>query len=363
MLFLRERNSSPTKFFFLRKIVGLLGLIGLLSQCSQTSNLRRQDSEIEIENSENQNENIIDSRETVIAAQTNFYSAIETGFAASEELGQTLESAFFRAITVRTTALSVSSQVPVYFSWRETINEENSLSSVSTEFSLSIRQLATLNEDLDLNNLAPNEEILVAQFDPTDPSRSHGRPNRGRLINGVPMPDGPYWIVRHRNEAYGTWYTLVHLVRGYSLVGEHFPHTDPILIGDLSNRRGRRMRPHRSHQSGRDVDITYFLTEDVELSDRFIRASRDTLDYERQWALFSYWITLDVVTYIFMDRRLQRALYRWAIANGVDKNYLSRALEASPISDHPVIRHARGHADHFHVRFKCNYQTDIRCSE
>ena len=87
------------------------------------------------------------------------------------------------------------------------------------------------------------------------------------------------------------------------------------------------------------------------------------MDYERQWALFSYWLEHDEVTYIFMDRRLQRGFYHWMVDEGIDPDVIAHTLQAGPNPDHPVIRHARGHQDHFHVRFRCHEETDVRCRD
>ncbi len=318
---------------------------------------------------------VIDYGAVTGAAEQTLMTAVESGVQATDAVRDARELAVTAAAPVVDAAQAMSEVIPVYLSWWEPITEENTVETISHDFSIPRRLLVELNPGVDLDAMVPGDLLRIAHYDPADPPRSHGHPNRGRLINGLPMPDGPYWRVRHHNEAWGTWYTLANLVRGFTYVAERFPNTQVLLIGDISARRGRRMRPHLSHQSGRDADIEYYLidtarAQDPEVlaaleahPDRFVRASRDTLDFERQWALFSYWIDRGLVTYIFMDRRLQRYLYRWAIANGVDEEYLRHALQAAPGSDHPIIRHATGHSNHFHVRFTCNTETDVRCSE
>ena len=79
----------------------------------------------------------------------------------------------------------------------------------------------------------------------------------------MPMPEGPYWILRDlRRNDWGTKLTIDALVAAFSTYGEAFPGAQKIRLGDISRRRGRKLKPHRSHQSGRDIDIGYIGLND-----------------------------------------------------------------------------------------------------
>ena len=104
-------------------------------------------------------------------------------------------------------------------------------------------------------------------------SLAMGRPNRGRLVNGLQLPaTGPDWItwdpVLHQvpNRPDRRWATdrllayLLFVLRDYRLAN---PGAPPVLIGDLSLPYGGPFGSdfgglgHASHQNGLDVDVLY----------------------------------------------------------------------------------------------------------
>ena len=87
---------------------------------------------------------------------------------------------------------------------------------------------------------------------------------------------------------------------------------------------------------------------------RFVTATRHTLDRERTWELLRAMIETDAVGYIFLDYGLQRLLYDYAIEDGEDPAFLASVFQypRGSRAPHGMIRHWRGHGDHFHVRFR-----------
>lgn len=104
-------------------------------------------------------------------------------------------------------------------------------------------------------------------------SLAMGRPNRGRLVNGLQLPaTGPDWVtwdpILHRvpNRPDRRWATdrllayLLFVLRDYRLAN---PGAPPVLIGDLSLPYGGPFGSdfgglgHASHQNGLDVDVLY----------------------------------------------------------------------------------------------------------
>lgn len=100
-----------------------------------------------------------------------------------------------------------------------------------------------------------------------------GRPNGGRLVNGVQLPAwGRYWVtwdpILHRvpNRGERRWGTdrllgfLAAVLRDYHLAN---PSAPPVLVGDLSRPQGGAFGSnygglgHASHQNGLDADIYY----------------------------------------------------------------------------------------------------------
>lgn len=122
------------------------------------------------------------------------------------------------------------------------------------------------------------------------------------------------------------------------------------------------MRGHRSHQSGRDIDIGYFATDDRTLKS-FERMDAGDLDVERTWTLVGALLHTGEVHYIFMDYDLQAIFYDWLQDSDVDEGTLTRIFQYpnGRSARRGIIRHADGHRDHFHVRFRCSAQDGDDC--
>lgn len=265
------------------------------------------------------------------------------------------------AFDVTSTARVVAEHTLALGELRVDINEERDLQAILRAFYLDEDELRAMNPGVDLSKLEPGDTLKVYEYDPANPSVSRGAPNRGRLYNGVPMPESEHWIVRDHAESWGTEHAVAHIVRGLTATGEAFPDSPRPMIGDLSRVWGGHFPPHRSHQSGRDVDIMYYHREAAR-SEQFTPTSRHSLDVERQWFLFRYWIERELVEYIFVDTRLIYALHQYAESIGEDPDILIAAFGDSPYPGDGLIRYSPGHDDHFHARFVCA-PTDSACRE
>lgn len=254
------------------------------------------------------------------------------------------------ASSTRRRAETVAEATVAYRDLWVVVDEGQDWQEFADVYGLSGTQLAEMNPEVDLNRLDPGTQLLVYRYQPRLPSMSRGAAARGRLVNAMPMPEGEHWLVRNATRAWGTDETVSHLIRGLTATAEALPGGGTPLIADISRRRGGRFRPHRSHTSGRDVDVTYYRTDVVSTS-LFTRTTRNTLDHARQWYLFRYWIERDLVTYIFIDNRLQRSLYNFAESQGESREML--ALAFGEPRGRGILRYSPGHDDHFHVRFVC----------
>lgn len=221
---------------------------------------------------------------------------------------------------------------------------------IADRWGLDGTRLALLNPGTDINVLEPGSELVVYRYSPRHPSESRGTPARGRLVNPMPMPPGEHWIVREQEHAWGTTTAISALVRGLTATGDALPGGGTPMVADISGPRGGRLHPHRSHTSGRDADLTYYRT-DPERTARFERTTTATLDHERQWHLFRYWIERGLVTHIFIDPRLERSLRAFAEERGESPELVARAFGST--DDDGVLQFSPGHYDHFHVRFRC----------
>jgi murein endopeptidase len=171
---------------------------------------------------------------------------------------------------------------------------------------------------------------------------SVGFADRGRVLNAMPMPRDPAWIVERPTFSYGTRETVEGLAQVFRSVRRQFPDSAPARLSHVGAKDGGPLRPHRSHQSGRDADIGFFYK-----GDRFPPqgAKREGLiDPARNWALLRAFITETDVQLILVDRGIQAVLQRYALSIGENAAWLSQVFGR-------IVRHARSHRDHFHVRF------------
>jgi murein endopeptidase len=185
-------------------------------------------------------------------------------------------------------------------------------------------------------------------------SMSIGRPNHGALFNAIQLPESPHWHVVEPDNSWGTDESIASIVRAVSVVNEQFDHTPPLYIGHLSSRRGGYLRPHRSHQSGRDADIGFYYSNGPGW---YARATDKNLDVARTWALVKAF-AMDVnVENIFVDRSVQKLLRDHALAAGESPEFLDALFESSLHRDR-IVRHEWGHLTHLHVRFRCPIAED-----
>ena len=113
------------------------------------------------------------------------------------------------------------------------------------------------------------------------------------------MPTGDGWDLVDPGHAWGTRETVDNLSHCIDKVRSAFPGTGKMFIGHISAKRGGHLSPHVSHQSGRDVDVSYYYLDD---SPWYTLARATNLDRPRTWAFVKALITDSDVEYIFMDR-------------------------------------------------------------
>ncbi len=176
---------------------------------------------------------------------------------------------------------------------------------------------------------------------------SVGFTEAGRLINGIQMPPGKTWTVIAPDNAWGTRETVDGLIAAATAVHEQYPTCGPLRINHIGKKDGGYLRPHQSHQSGRDVDVGFFYKDQGSLAHP-AKARELLLDPAENFALLKALVMQTDVQMVLVDHRVQKVLYDWALAHGEDKAWLD-SLFHSGLS--ALVQHARGHRDHFHVRF------------
>lgn len=195
-------------------------------------------------------------------------------------------------------------------------------------------------------------------------SISVGLPNRGYLQQGVYLADSNTLKVKlgSRTTRHGTQEMVDLIEYAAQEVAHRFPRSE-LTVGDISRERGGRLYPHKSHRSGRDVDIGFYMLNRRGKAANLQRFSRVTpkgysylhgtsykFDEERNWALIAALLshpTIDV-QHIFVANSIRRRLLRQAVREKVDRDLVRRAMV--------VLRQpSRGapHRGHYHVRIFC----------
>jgi LysM repeat protein len=176
----------------------------------------------------------------------------------------------------------------------------------------------------------------------------------GVLTAGVQLPTGKHYVIKSPGNAWGTGETVKQIQTAVSNYRKKFNSSPQIHIGDISKKGGGKLSPHMSHQHGRDVDIGYVLKGDQADETKFITVNSKNLDVARTWALIDAFLDTDHIKYIFMDHAVQKLLYEHAQQQGVSEDTLDELFQypRSKGRGHGIIRHSKGHANHFHVRFR-----------
>jgi penicillin-insensitive murein endopeptidase len=211
----------------------------------------------------------------------------------------------------------------------------------------------------------PDDAVLAALPRPATVSVSTGRPNRGFLRYGVTIRANDPNLLLKRPDGQGRFGTrelvdLLHFAAGR--VAARFPASQ-LLVGDLSREGGGRFRPHKSHRTGRDADVGFYLLDDQGTYARppqFVRIGRSgagtfegrryVFDLERNWALIEGLLGREDVAlqHVFVARSIRDRLIAYARAHGANPVTIERA---SLVLHQPS--HGLAHHTHFHVRIYC----------
>lgn len=236
-----------------------------------------------------------------------------------------------------------------------TVDADESLDAIASRWGLLPNELVRLNPELrGEDRVTTGMHLRVFEHDAQAPTQSVGSPNKGRLRHGLPMPEGPYWKLRERRtRAFGTRNSVRAMVTAFNRYGETFEDAPPISVGELSYRRGGRALPHRSHRTGRDVDLGYVLVPGAE-GKHWKRADAGNFDVEKNWVLIKALVETGEVQQIFISSRLQRLLRPIARQELSDEEFARYFWVSGHDSEEgPILKHWDGHRDHMHVRFRC----------
>jgi len=238
---------------------------------------------------------------------------------------------------------------------------ETSVGMVAARLRISPQDLAVMNEFKPGQRLVQGQRVFFCR---DERPGSVGRPWRGNLRGGVNIDAngdgrGCGWV-RHdrRVHTWGTPETVAAVSDCLCRYRLTFPDGPDVSLGDLSRREGRRLSRHRSHQSGRDVDLG-FITNPPQTNGHFNRrASYRNLDVEKQWWLVQCFIDRGDLKYIFIANTPLVALRKYVGS----RQDLEPYLDYFPGGSRPILSGDRDHRDHIHLRFVCPAD-DSQCSD
>jgi penicillin-insensitive murein DD-endopeptidase len=195
--------------------------------------------------------------------------------------------------------------------------------------------------------------------------RSIGSPTEGRLAGGMHLDETAYLRIVPADTAGDVRWGLEPLVmmldRAARSVRRQYPES-VMSVGHLSREGGGEIDQHRSHESGRDADVGFFVRTSGGrqlLAARFVAFRGDAsaqawpgavFDDAKNWALVSALLTDPQahVTHVFVASPLRARLLSYAERAGVPLSLRVRAAETMQ-QPHGALPHD----DHFHVRIGC----------
>lgn len=179
------------------------------------------------------------------------------------------------------------------------------------------------------------------------------------LRNGVQLPHNPELYKRwHADEAWGTTEMIEVLTASAEEMAWLLPNADPIVVGDISTKRGGRMDGHKSHRGGVDADIGLYWGDGQMYMHGFMDVSARDLDPEANWLLIRAMLETGHVERILLDEALVRRLRRYVMDQGYLTHQEAWKVFPSTGEGHQwrkkgVVHHAAGHRHHMHVRVNC----------
>jgi penicillin-insensitive murein endopeptidase len=189
--------------------------------------------------------------------------------------------------------------------------------------------------------------------------KSVGSPNEGRLEGGRRLEPSKSLrtVGGHR---WGVPSLVGMLERSSARVAKKFSGS-VLTVGDLSRKGGGDVEGHRSHESGRDADVGFYLKKGRKpwVAPRFATIDDEgkavglpavRFDDARNWALVEAWLTdrEASVLQIFVAQHIKLRLLAEARRSGAAPELQNRAAMI-------MIQPSRGlpHDNHFHVRIAC----------
>jgi penicillin-insensitive murein endopeptidase len=196
-----------------------------------------------------------------------------------------------------------------------------------------------------------------------------GLPTRGVLLSAAELPSsgaGFEWL-KTQGHHWGVPRLVQAIEEAAGQVARERPGGAPLVVGDLSDERGGLLTGHRSHHTGRDADLLFYvetLAGEPTASPGFVRFGPDGLakvgkgkassyvrfDVAREWVLIKSLALSEQanVQWLFVSRPLEALITEYARAMGEpdDLVWHAETVMRQPSDSAP-------HDDHLHLRTAC----------
>jgi penicillin-insensitive murein endopeptidase len=202
---------------------------------------------------------------------------------------------------------------------------------------------------------------------------SVGMPHSGVQTDPVELPGKGEGFVRFRPRSPNYWGNprlIRAIMHASASVSRRLPGA-PLVVGDFSARRGGKILGHRSHRTGRDVDLLFYVTTPTGASIRspgFVLFDADglarvhdtgayvRLDVERQWLLIKELLSSEDigVQFMFVSRDIEALIIDYARARNENPELVWHAetVLLQPGDSAP-------HDDHIHLRVACTPEESV----
>jgi penicillin-insensitive murein DD-endopeptidase len=203
-------------------------------------------------------------------------------------------------------------------------------------------------------------------------SLSVGLPNSGWQLRAKKLTKSPQLWIQDKSlpYTYGHPSLVLMLYRTAKQIAKQSLGS-VLLVGDLSREFGGPLSGHKSHQSGRDADVGFFVTDAkgrpqnsrrllaFDAAGRARDGSGLKFDDYRNWLLVQLWLKDDraELEHVFVASHLRRRLLDFARARPAFRQHVD---DASQFLRQPT--NGLSHDDHFHIRIACPERQAELCS-
>jgi len=204
-------------------------------------------------------------------------------------------------------------------------------------------------------------------------SLSVGHPNAGWQVRAKRLRKSKHLVIKAGSEerSFGHPALVLMLGRSAKEIAKAAPGS-VMLVGDLSSKLGGELSGHRSHQSGRDADVGFYVLDPngkPVTPEKFLSFSVDgkatdgsghSFDDRRNWLLVQSWVRdkRAGLSHIFVSRGLRQRLLGYAAKQPA---FAKHVEEVAALLKQP--EESSAHDDHFHVRVSCPKDQGEICRE